>query len=461
MPLTLQFLGSARTVTGSNFLVTCGGHRVLVDCGLFQGMKDLRLRNWSPLPVDPATIRAVVVTHAHLDHCGYLPRLARQGFRGPVYCSAASAEPIGLLLPDSGHLQAEFAKIANKKGFSKHRPALPLYTEEEGREALKLLRPIDYDRATDVGGGVNVTLHPAGHILGSAFVEMNAGGVRTVFSGDLGAYDRVVMQPPAPLPPDADYVLVESTYGGRRQDHRPVQEQMRERIGPVLLGGGIVIIPSFAIGRSTLVLYHLRQLVERRELPQVPIFIDSPMATDAVEIYCRFSDEHNLRPDLLRDSHVCPIRPQDVRLVRSVEESKQLNDLKGPAIIIAASGMAAGGRVVHHLHRRLPLRENLVLLVGYQAIGTRGRSLLEGAEKVRIFGDEVRVKAQVAAINGLSAHGDAGDIVRWLGTASRPPKRTFLVHGEEKGLAAMAQKVGGELRFPHSTPDYLAEATLT
>ncbi len=460
MSVTLQFLGAARTVTGSKFLVTCGGQRTLVDCGLFQGMKPLRLRNWSPLPVDPATINAVVVTHAHLDHCGYLPRLARQGFRGPVYCSVASAELIGLLLPDSGHLQEESARFANKKGFSKHQPALPLYTEEEGREALKQLRPIDYGRATDLGGGVSIVLHPAGHILGSAFVEMNAGGVRVVFSGDLGAYDRVVMQPPAPLPQDADYVLIESTYGGRRQDHRPVQEQMRERIAPVLRAGGIVIIPSFAIGRSTLVLYHLRQLMERAELPQAPIYIDSPMATDAVEIYCRFAGEHNLRPDLLRDAHLCPIRPQTARLVRSVEESKRLNDLKGPAIIVAASGMATGGRVVHHLHRRLPCRENLVLLVGYQAIGTRGRSLLEGAEKVRIFGEDVKVNAQVAAINGLSAHGDTDDLVRWLRTASRPPQRTFLVHGEEEGLAAMARKAG-ELRFPHATPDYLAEATLT
>lgn len=456
----LQFLGAARTVTGSKFLLTVGGRRLLIDCGLFQGLKELRLRNWSDLPVSASAIDAVVLTHAHLDHSGYLPRLARQGFEGPAYCAPATVDLLALLLPDSGHLQEEEARYANLRGYSKHHPALPLYTRREAERSLGLLKAKRYGEAFEPLPGVRATLHPSGHILGAAFVELEFEGRRLVVSGDLGGYDGAVMRPPTPLPPKTDYVLVECTYGGRRQDHHPVEEQLRERIAPVLERRGVVVIPAFAVGRTTLVLYHLRRLQDAGALPDVPVFVDSPMATDAVEVYCRYGGEHNLRVEALQDPGKCVLRPRSTRLIRDVEDSKRLNDLEGPAVIVSASGMATGGRVLHHLKRRLPDKRNLVLLVGYQPQGTRGRSLLEGARQVRMLGEEVPVRAVVAAINGLSAHGDADDLLRWLGTARPAPKKVFLVHGEPEGLDAVSRRVAQELGFPRHAPAYLEKVRL-
>jgi len=461
MGAKLQFLGAAQCVTGSKFLVSSNGSRLLVDCGLFQGKKELRLRNWNPMPVSPRQIDAVVLTHGHIDHCGYLPRLMQQGFHGPVFTSEATAALLELLLPDSGHLHEEEARYANRKGYSKHKPALPLYTAAEGEQALKLVRTLAYDQSREVVPGFLARLHSAGHILGSASVELNAGGVRVLFSGDLGGYDREVMSPPEPVPEGMDYVLVESTYGGRSQNHRPVRDQLRDHLRPLLERTGVAVIPAFAVGRTTLVLYHLRKLMNEGQIPDVPVFVDSPMATDAVQIYCRFSGEHNLRVDLLNDSSSCPINTPTIHMVRTVEQSKALNHLKGPAVIISASGMATGGRVVHHLKRRLPHKENLVLLVGYQANGTRGRLLLEGAKELKMFGQLVPVRAKIASIQGLSAHGDADDVMRWLSTSPRPPRRTFLVHGEEQSLREIARRVGDELGFPHHTPDYLETVALT
>ena len=460
MSATIQFLGAARCVTGSKYLVNCDGAQILIDCGLFQGKKELRKRNWNPMPVSPKKIDAVVLTHGHIDHCGYLPRLMKQGFKGPVFASEATRALLELLLPDSGHLHEEEARYANKKGYSKHSPALPLYTAEEGEQAVKLVRTMAYDKTREVAPGFAARLHPAGHILGSASVELKVGGARVLFSGDLGGYDRDVMSPPVPVPEDMDYVLVESTYGGRSIDNPPIRDQIRDHIRPLLERTGVVVIPAFAIGRTTLVLYHLRRLMTEGELPEVPVFVDSPMATDAVKIYCQFSGEHNLKVDLLNDSTSCPITTPTIHLVKQVQQSKELNHLKGPAIIISASGMATGGRVVHHLKRRLPHKENMVLLVGYQAHGTRGRLLLEGVQELKMLGQLVPVRAQIASIHGLSAHGDSDDILRWLSTASRPPQTTFLIHGEDQALEAMAQRVDSELGFPHHTPDYLETVSL-
>ena len=461
MTTTIQFLGAARSVTGSKFLLVSNGTEILVDCGLFQGKKKLRLRNWDPMPIAPQKIDAVVLTHGHIDHCGYLPRLMKQGFRGPVYASEATSALLELLLPDSGHLHEEEAKYANKKGFSKHKPALPLYTAAEGEEALKLVRSLPYLGNKEVAKGFSVSMRPAGHILGSASVEIMVEGKRILFSGDLGGYEKDVMQPPMDLPEDVDYLVVESTYGGRAQEHLPIRDQLRDLMLPFLEKTGVVVIPAFAIGRTTLMLYHLRRLMDEGELPQVPIFVDSPMATDAVKIYCKFGDEHNLKINLLTESADCPLTTPDVHLVKSVDQSKKLNHLKGPAIIISASGMATGGRVVHHLKRRLPFKENLILLVGFQAYGTRGRLLLEGVEELKMLGQMVRVNAKVASVHGLSAHGDADEVIRWMSTANRPPRMTYLVHGEEDGLAAMAERLDTELHFPHYTPDYEETVTLT
>lgn len=456
----LQFLGAAQTVTGSKFLLLAAGQEVLVECGLFQGLKELRQRNWSPLPVDPEKIDAVVLTHAHLDHSGWLPRLTKQGFRGAVWSTPATRELLELMLPDSGHLQEEEARFANKTGYSKHTPAEPLYTEEEARASLRQLKTLDYGRELEIAPGIRARFHPSGHILGAAFVEVTVDGSRIVLSGDVGGYDSEIMRGPAPLPAGVGHVVVESTYGGRSNDARPMEEQVRDHVRPVLERGGIVVIPAFAVGRTTILLYHLRKLQERREIPDAPVFVDSPMATDAVEIYCRYGDEHNLRVDLLKDGAQCPILTRRTHFVRTREESKELNRHAGPAIIISASGMATGGRVLHHLKHRLPDPRNLILLAGFQAIGTRGRALLDGVREVKMHGELVPVRAKVASVRGLSAHGDADDLIRWLRTAKTKPKAVHLVHGEPEAIRAMAERVRGELGMNVHAPQYLEKTTL-
>jgi len=457
---TIRFLGAAHTVTGSRFLIESGGSRVLVDCGMFQGIKEVRKRNWEPFPEDIQSIDAVVLTHAHIDHTGYLPRLVKLGYNGPVYATPATNALLGLLLPDAGYLQEEEARYLNKRGATKHSPALPLYTQGDAQDALKLLRTLDYDEPLEVAKGITATMHPSGHILGAAFIQLDFEGRRLVASGDLGSYEREVMKGPSPIPKDADYILAESTYGGRSHPEDPVREQLRKHIAPILAKGGVVVIPSFAIGRSTVLLYHLRKLQEQGDLPDVPVYLDSPMATDSVKLYIRYGIEHNLKVEMLSRSESCPIRPKTTRLVRTPEESKKLNTRKGPFIVVSASGMATGGRILHHLSHRAPDQGNLILLVGYQAQGTRGRRILEGAETMKIHGEEIAIRAHVASIGGFSAHGDADDIIRWLKTASKKPKKVFLVHGEDDSLRAMKERVEGELHFPTSTPAHLQKYPL-
>ncbi|MFC1521151.1 MBL fold metallo-hydrolase RNA specificity domain-containing protein [Elusimicrobiota bacterium] len=456
----LQFLGATETVTGSKFLLNVNGQNVLFDCGMFQGLKDLRRKNWEVLPVSPRKIDAVVLTHAHLDHSGYLPRLIKQGFSGSVHCSQATAELLTLLLPDSGHLQEEEAAYANKKGYSKHSPALPLYTEEEAREALQYIRPLDYERIHKITKGIQIRMHPTGHILGAASIEVLFENKRLVISGDVGSFGHDVMRQPALIPPKTDYVVTESTYGGRVVDNRPVEDQLKENILPVLEKRGVVVIPAFAVGRTAMVLYYLRKLQDKREIPSVPVYVDSPMATNAVEIYCRHPNEHNLRKGAL--SEICDhsMSALNTRFVRSVEQSKRLNESPGPAIIISASGMITGGRILHHLKNRLPNKRNLVLLVGYQAVGTRGRALKDGAKKLRMLGQTVPVRAKVGSIKGFSSHGDSDDIIRWLKTAKPKPKKVFLVHGESDELKAMASRVNKELKCKYLIPKYLQSVDL-
>lgn len=455
---TLEFLGAARSVTGSKFLARTKNSQVLFECGMFQGLKELRKRNWEPFPMNPADLEAVVLTHAHIDHSGLIPRLTKMGYQGPIYCTPASTQLLGLLLPDAGYLQEEEARFANKKGYSRHDKALPLFTRLEAEASLRQLKTLDYGNSLEIADGVNIKFHPSGHILGAAFVEAEIGGRRVVVSGDIGSYGREVMAAPSDLP-DADYVLVESTYGGRSINARPVQEQLKEHIRPVLEAGGVVLIPAFAIGRTTLVMYHLRKLQERGDIPDVPVYVDSPMATDAVDIYCRYGLEHNLKLDLLRSSKDCPIRAKTMHLVKKVEQSKALHGKKGPMIIISASGMIAGGRILHHVKNRGGDPKNLILLVGYQAIGTRGRALIDGKRELKMFGEMHPIRAKVASIQGLSAHGDADDVLRWLGTTKGKPK-AFLVHGEDEGLKAMGERVGSELRWKHHTPHYLEKVVL-
>ena len=454
---TIEFLGGVGTVTGSKFLVEAGGARLLVDCGLFQGLKEFRLRNWDRLPVDPASIDWVVLTHGHIDHTGYLPRLVKDGFAGRVYATRATADLLKILLPDSGHLQEEEAAYHNKRGTSKHKPALPLYTAEEGLKAAKRVAGIAYREPLELAGGVQISFKRAGHILGSAIVPVEiadgASRWRLVFSGDLGRYGAPILPDPAPLG-DADYVIVESTYGDRHHDPEPIPAQLERVIKEAVARGGAIIIPAFAVGRTQELMYHLSHLEKAGRIPRLPTYVDSPMAIEATEIYCAHPEDFDGDMRDMVMTRNCPLHCGDFRLARSPDESRAINKLKGPVLIISASGMATGGRVLHHLKLRLPDPRTTVLLAGYQAIGTRGRSLQEGAKSVRIFGEDIPVGAHVETVHGLSAHADADGLMRWLRTAGRPPKRLFVVHGDPGPAKTLAERIQSELGWQAAVPAY-------
>jgi metallo-beta-lactamase family protein len=437
----LSFLGAAGTVTGSRFLLDTPRSRVLVDAGMFQGLRKLRRRNWEPFPVPPDSIDALVLTHAHLDHIGYLPALVRDGFRGEVVATPGTASLAGIVLPDSGHLQEEEAAFANRMGFSKHSPALPLYTEADAQASLASLRPRPYGTEIELSPDVRAELRPAGHILGSATVTLrhvHDGAERTtVFSGDLGRIGHPLLGPPAPIG-DADTIVMESTYGGRVHPDEGAVEELLAVIRRTFDRGGTVVIPAFAVDRTEVVLFHLRQLVRNGELPEVPIFVDSPMALAALRVYRAAIQrgDPEIAPEL--DTTTDPFDAGELVEIQSVEESKALSRVGGPAIIVSASGMATGGRVVHHLHRLLPDPRNSVVLVGFQAPGTRGRRLVEGEREVKLLGRHVPVEAEVAEVN-LSIHADQTELCEWLGTASRRPDAVYIVHGEPAASAALAE----------------------
>lgn len=451
--MKLSFLGAAGTVTGSRFLLESGGSRILVDCGLFQGLKDLRLRNWEPFPVPPASIDAVLLTHAHIDHSGYLPALVRDGFRGRIFCSHATMELCHILWRDSGYLQEKDALYANRHGFSKHKPALPLYTVKDAEAALPHLSPIAFDEIHRLASGPKIRLRHAGHILGAATIECEWDGIRLVFSGDLGRYGDAMMLDPEPVSA-ADYLVVESTYGNRHHDVRDPQEALGEVIARTIARGGTVIIPAFAVGRAQSLLYHLERLKGAGEITNVPIFLDSPMAINASEMLCSHLDDHRLPADAC--TRACDV----AQYVRGVEESKALMNNPVPKVIISASGMATGGRVLHHLKRYAPDRRNTILFAGFQAAGTRGAAMLAGAESVKIHGEFVPVRAEVENLSMLSAHADADEIMRWLGNFRAPPRETFIVHGEPDASAALRQRIEGELGWVCRAPQLLEQVML-
>jgi len=460
---SIRFLGAAGTVTGSRYLVQTTGGLVLVDAGLFQGMKELRLRNWAPFPVAPSSLDAIVLTHAHIDHAGGLPLLWREGFRGPVYCTPATRDLAHLLLPDSGRLQEEEARYANKRGYSKHAPrARPLYDEEEAVRSLRLLAPLPYGERRQIQGGLSIAFRRAGHILGSASIEMEVpidGGRkrRVLFSGDLGRYGAPILTDPEPAAA-ADDVLVECTYGDRAHVGSPVDE-LRVAVVEAHGRGGALIMPAFAVGRTQEILFHLRALEAARAIPELPVFVDSPMACDATPIYLAHREDHDHEMVALFRAGVEPLRPARLKFARAPEQSKAINDVTGPCVIISASGMATGGRILHHLARRLPDERTTVLLVGYQAAGTRGWSLQNGARTLRIHGEDVPVRARVAAISGFSAHGDKDEVARWLSTLPARPERVFCVHGEPSALAAAADRLGAR-GWTALVPRHLEEAPL-
>lgn len=450
-PMTIQFLGGVGTVTGSKHLVTANGRRMLLDCGLFQGLKELRLRNWQAPPFNPAEIDAVVLSHAHLDHSGYLPLLARRGFRGPVFCTPGTEALLRVLLLDAAHLQEEEAETANRYGYSKHKPALPLFTTADAEAALGLTRPHMYGEAFGVTGGVTALFRRAGHILGSATIELRLGErrpLRVAFSGDLGRWNRPILRDPE-FVEEADVLLLESTYGDGTHAPNPAEE-LAQVVRDAAGRGGALIVPAFAVGRTQELIWTLRQLEEAGRIPVLPVFVDSPMAINVSDIYCQHPEDHDLDMKLLMDEHRCPICCKQYHLSRTAAESKALNERRGPMIIISASGMATGGRVLHHLKLRLPDDHTTVLLPGFQAAGTRGRALQEGSREIRIHGQPIGVRATVVTINGFSAHADREDILRWLAGFRRPPKTTFIVHGEPQQSHSLSETITARLGW-HAT----------
>ncbi len=463
--VTLQFIGAAGTVTGSKFILEASGNRVMIDCGLFQGLKQLRLRNWESLPINPASINAVLLTHAHIDHSGYLPRLVRDGFQGPIYATTGTADLLTVMLPDSGRLQEEDADFANRHHTSKHQPALPLYNEADAREALKLVKGVNYDQQISVSKHLQASFVPAGHILGSGFIkavvsEPDCEPLTILFSGDLGRYNEPILHDPSAVP-EADYLLVESTYGNRLHEHLDPKIRLAEIINQTAQRGGKVIIPAFAIGRTQLLLYYLRELEEEKRIPILPVIVDSPMAASATRLYTKHREDHDLEMQKLSDEGHNPLATRNFQLVQGRNHSKALNSLQGPAIIISASGMATGGRVVHHLMRHLPDPDSTVVLVGYQAEGTRGRRLQEGEKEIKIFGEFIPVRAHIEVMGSMSAHADANEIMRWLGDFKRPPKTTFIVHGEPAGSAALRDRIASELKWKVIIPTYKQTIELT
>jgi len=450
----LTFLGAARTVTGSKYLVEIGSSRVLVDCGLFQGQYELRRRNWDELPVRADSIDAVVLTHAHLDHVGYLPRLAAQGFRGRVFCTPGTQDLAQLVLVDSAHIQEEDARAANQGHYSKHETAEPLYTVTDAWRALSMLQPVGFDRPMPVVSGVEISFVPMGHLLGSAAIRMRfTGEDRTVvFGGDLGRYGRPVLQDPQPIA-EADVLLCESTYGDRLHEPDDGGARLASIVNETHARGGKLVIPAFAIGRVEEVLYWLKRLEEEKRIPVQPVYLDSPMAIEALKFYARRGDELDQSFQGRRNT-LTAFQTQNFRTVPSPRDSADLVNSTKPAIVVASSGMATGGRVLHHLDRVLPDPRHTVLFVGYQAAGTRGRSLVDGARQVKMLGHLVDVAARIEKIDSMSAHADQGEILRWLGGFSRPPGRMFIVHGEPVAQDALKAKIKDTLGWDASCPDY-------
>jgi metallo-beta-lactamase family protein len=451
--LTLRSLGGSGTVTGSKHLLSLGERRLLLDCGLFQGLKNLRELNWKRLPVDAAGIDDVVLSHAHLDHCGYLPRLLLEGFRGRIQASAPTAAVADLILKDAGHLQEKDAEYANRKGFSRHHPALPLYRVVDAERALERFDTVRWRRSTPLRCGAQIQLRPAGHILGAATVQVDWGGQTIVFSGDLGRYEDPVMVAPEAVP-DADYVIVESTYGDRLHPPQNPLDALGTVIERTVQRGGTVVIPAFAVGRAQALQYYLWKLKQSGRLANVPIYVDSPMASSASDLLHRFVGEHRL------DAETCAAVCKVATHVRDVAESKALSADRFPKVIISASGMATGGRVLHHLIAFAPDHRNTVLLSGFQAAGTRGRRLLQGEREIKIFGQWVPVQAEVVELPMLSAHADADEILRWLSGFRRPPRRVFVVHGEPEASDALRVRIARELGWDACVPRQDEEFTL-
>ncbi|MCL5036123.1 MAG: MBL fold metallo-hydrolase [Chloroflexi bacterium] len=455
---SLTFMGATQTVTGSKYLLECEGKKYLIDCGMYQGIKKLRERNWDKFPVDPASIDGVLFTHAHIDHTGYFPRLVSEGFSQLAHCTTPTVDLLKIMLPDSAHLQEEEAKYANKKGFSKHYPALPLYNAEDAEKACERLTPISFYMDLVLDSNISVTFRKAGHILGAAMLVMDIKcgrkHKRLVFSGDLGR-KGIPLLPDPDIMEKIDYLVLESTYGNRLHSEEDRSIILKSIILEMVDAGGILLIPAFAVERTQEILYILRFLSQNHQIPNIPVYIDSPMATAVTKLFDEYIDLLDYETRLLVAGGQKLFNFPNLHFTESTEESKALNDLKGPAIIISASGMATGGRILHHLRHRLPDPKNTILLVGYQAAGTRGRSLMEGAEFLKIHGEEVPVRAAVMTVEGFSSHADYDEILEWLSHIHHKPAHVYLTHGEVDAAKSLAQKIREFYGWNVSIPDYL------
>tara|TARA_R110002094_G_scaffold2521_1_gene10185 strand:+ start:5939 stop:7324 length:1386 start_codon:yes stop_codon:yes gene_type:complete len=445
---SLRFLGAAGTVTGSRYLVEFGQRRILVDCGLFQGFKQLRRRNRKPFPVRPGMIDTMLLTHAHLDHSGYIPALVRAGFRGRVICTEASRELCGLILPDSGHIQEEEARHARRKGYSKHKNPKPLYTLKDAQAALERFQAVRFDHPVDLGDGITAHFIPAGHLLGAAQIRLTIGETVLHFSGDLGRQIDPLMRPPRRFE-GADVLVCESTYGNRLHDPIDAEAELAPILKRVFARGGTVLIPSFAVGRAQGLMHHIARLQKRGEIPYVPTFLNSPMAVKATDIYHRFHEEHHVSAEDCLDMFKLAKR------VNTVEESKELNTRHGPMIIISASGMLTGGRILHHIASFGGDARNAILLSGFQAGGTRGAALAAGADHLRIFGRDFPVNAEVIQLKAFSGHADAEELLNWMQGADQPPRMTYLTHGEPHASDTLRFRVEHELGWPARVPEHL------
>ena len=461
----IQFLGAAKTVTGSKFLVDTGRTRFMVDCGMFQGAKNLRLQNWQPFPVQPSSVDHVLLTHAHIDHVGMLPRFIRDGYHGPVWTTPATRELTEITLLDAAHLQEEDANFANKKGYSKHKPALPLYTTGDAEKAARQLRSLDYGQVMDLSEDTRVTIRDAGHILGSGIVQVDlrAGSkpLRVIFSGDLGRYHAKILRDPSPFE-NTDYLLVESTYGNRQHPEEQTQESLAEIINQTARRGGSLVVPAFAIGRTQTLLYVIREMKADNRIPDLPIYVDSPMAVDVTRLFCNYiADFDDEARAVFQDTGACPVLCPNLHFVHTTEESKKLNSMRFPCVIISASGMATGGRILHHLMHRLPDPRNTVLFIGFQAHGTRGQLLKDGAREIKIHGEPVQVRAEIKSMESFSAHADSSEILRWLSSFRSAPKCTFVVHGEPVASEALASQIQSDLGWKCHVPEQLEIVELT
>ncbi len=453
----LTFYGATGTTTGSRFLLELHGRKILVDCGMFQGRKANRLKNWDEFPVQPSEIDRILLTHAHIDHTGYLPRLCKEGFSGPVHCTDATHDLCEILLKDSAKIQEEDAYWANKKGYSKHKPAQPLYTVKDAEKTLSFFAPLHYGEGFYIDDTARFKFKDAGHILGSALVDIKTGdnkrSKKILFSGDIGRPDKQLLRDPVQVF-SVDYLILESTYGDRLHDEVSQVDELARVIQESVKRGGVLVIPSFAVGRTQTLLYLIRELEAQGRIPSLPVYVDSPMAIDVTDIFRKRISDFDITSRVLTLKGVEIFRPRQLRLCDTREQSKAINNRESQAIIISSSGMVTGGRILHHMVQRLPQRENTILFIGYQASGTRGRTILEGQPSVKIHGRQIPINARVEKISGFSGHADYNEILAWLMGFDRPPEKTFIVHGEPEASTSLAERIREKLGWEVVIPEF-------